>query len=95
LRFIKTVRDETLGAFKVPTLRNIAKTAPYMHSGQFANLAAVLKHYNNKALKAPLGHIDLLPINLSDRELGQLENFLHSLSGSLAVSPSLLQSPNP
>lgn len=94
LHFAKTVRDETLGAFKVPTLRNIAKTAPYMHSGQFADLAAVLKHYNNKVLKAPLGHSDLLPTNLSDHELDQLENFLRSLSGPMAVSSNLLQPPN-
>ncbi|MGR3761112.1 cytochrome-c peroxidase [Roseobacteraceae bacterium NS-SX3] len=36
-----------LGAFKVPTLRNITRTAPYFHSGQFAGLDEVLRFYNN------------------------------------------------
>lgn len=36
-----------VGAFKVPTLRNIAHTAPYFHSGQFANLLEVVEFYNN------------------------------------------------
>lgn len=35
------------GAFRVPTLRNITKTAPYFHSGQFSNLKQVMEFYNN------------------------------------------------
>ncbi len=36
-----------LGVFKVPTLRNIVKTAPYMHDGRFQTLEAVIDHYSN------------------------------------------------
>jgi cytochrome c peroxidase len=83
LRFAKTMKDETIGAFKAPSLRNVAETAPYMHSGQFAGLDAVLQHYNKttSSRKAPIGHSDLLPINLSEQELAQLKAFLHTLTG--------------
>lgn len=43
---VSYVSDE-LGTFKVPTLRNIAITAPYMHDGRFANLSEVIDHYSN------------------------------------------------
>jgi cytochrome c peroxidase len=95
LRFAKTMREETIGAFKAPTLRNVAETAPYMHSGQFADLDAVLDHYNKATTsrKAPIGHSDLLPINLTPEELAQLKAFLHTLSGPPAVAPELLKVP--
>jgi cytochrome c peroxidase len=41
------------GAFKVPTLRNIALTAPYMHDGRFANLEAVIEHYSTGIKNSP------------------------------------------
>ena len=94
LRFAKTLRDETIGAFKVPSLRNVTATAPYMHSGQFTTLAEVLEHYNTRP-RAPIGHSDLLPIDLDEQQLLQLEAFLHTLSGPLAVEAELLQSPLP
>ena len=90
LRFAKTLRDETIGAFKVPSLRNVAETAPYMHSGQFATLTEVLEHYNTRP-KAPIGHSDLLPIDLDKQQLLQLEAFLHTLSGPPDVEAELLQ----
>ena len=96
LRFAKTMKDETIGAFKAPTLRNVAETAPYMHSGQFADLDAVLDHYNKATTsrKAPIGHSDLVPINLATEELVQLKAFLHTLSGPPAVAPELLRAPS-
>jgi len=95
LRFAKTLKDETIGAFKAPTLRNVAETAPYMHSGQLASLDAVLQHYNKATTsrKAPVGHVDLLPINLKQEELDQLKAFLHTLSGPSVVAPALLKAP--
>jgi len=79
LRYIRFTRDDTLASFKIPTLRNIEHTAPYMHAGQFKTLAEVLKHYQNRP-KQSLGHNDLLLLELSDQEIDQLEAFLHSLS---------------
>jgi cytochrome c peroxidase len=92
LRFVKTLGQELPGAFKVPTLRNVAETAPYMHSGQFATLQEVLNHYNQLPA-APIGHSELTPINFSDSELAQLEAFLRSLSGPLATDPTILAPP--
>ena len=67
-------------AFKVPSLRDVAARAPYMHAGQFNTLTEVLEHYN-RAPKAPAGHSELEPLGLSARERRQIEAFLHSLSG--------------
>lgn len=92
LRYAKVMGQELISAFKAPSLRNVADTAPYMHAGQFATLAAVLDHYNHAPIP-PIGHSDLVPLNLSDGELAQLEAFLHTLSSPLAVDPALLAPP--
>ena len=67
-------------AFKVPSLRNVAERAPYMHAGQFGSLSEVIDHYN-RAPKAPGGHTELEPLRLSAQERRQIEAFLRSLSG--------------
>jgi cytochrome c peroxidase len=69
-------------AYKVPSLRNVAERAPYMHAGQFASLAEVLDHYN-RAPAAPLGHSELEPLGLKPSELRQLEAFLRTLTGPI------------
>ena len=92
LKFASTKHTATLGAFKVPSLRNVAETAPYMHSGQFSSLAEVLEHYNT-APRAHIGHNELLPLNLKQRELEQIEAFLHSLSSPPGVAADLLKKP--
>ena len=69
-------------AYKVPSLRNVADRAPYMHAGQFNTLSEVFDHYT-RAPKAPAGHSELEPLRLSPRERGQLEAFLRSLSGGI------------
>lgn len=89
LRFANTKHSATLGAFKVPTLRNIAITAPYFHIGQFANLSEVLNHYN-EAIDAPVGHNEIKPLNLNKNELAQIEAFLHSLSSPPTVAADWL-----
>ena len=66
-------------AFKVPSLRNVARRAPYMHAGQLASLSEVLVHYN-VAPAAPTGHSELKPLGLTARERAQLEAFLRALS---------------
>ena len=71
-------------AFKVPSLRNVADRAPYMHAGQMSTLAQVLQHYN-AAPVAPAGHSELKPLGLTPPELRQLEAFLRSLSGGVRV----------
>jgi len=72
-------------AKRVPTLRNIALTAPYMHDGRFATLAQVLEHYSELGRRAQApegGHQDRrLPQRpLSARERAELSAFLESLT---------------
>jgi cytochrome c peroxidase len=74
------------GGFKVPTLRNIAKTAPYMHSGVFSTLDEVVDFYNKRRGHAvPPGeslsvHWHLLEPDLSATELAALVAFLQTLT---------------
>lgn len=76
-----------LGTFKVPSLKNIAVTAPYMHDGRFTTLEEVVEHYNSgiqnhpnlgNALKGP----DNKPIrlNLTAQQKTDLVNFLKTLT---------------
>jgi cytochrome c peroxidase len=76
-----TQRPEDIGKFKVPTLRNIALTAPYMHDGSFANLEAVIDHY---AAGGKMDHPNksriLRPFRLTGSEKHDLIEFLKSLT---------------
>ncbi|MDI3340652.1 MAG: cytochrome c peroxidase [Sphaerobacter sp.] len=92
LRFLKHDAPELEGAFKTPTLRNVAERAPYMHAGQFATLRDVLDHYN-RVLAAAVGHSELQPLHLSETELAQLEAFLRALSAPPQVPADLLAPP--
>ena len=85
LEFIVTGEHTLDRAYKVPSLRNVAERAPYMDAGQFATLAEVLDHYN-RAPAAATGHSELRPLRLKPVELRQIEAFLRTLSGPIAVS---------
>lgn len=79
LRFMVTEGVTLVGGMKTPTLRNVAETAPYMHTGQMATLADVVAHYSGGGY-ALLGHNELTPLNLTAQEAAQLEAFLHTLT---------------
>lgn len=72
------------GQFKVPTLRNVGVTAPYMHNGMFATLRDVIAYYNEpdqvvpdqKGRDASMGE----PLRLTAAEIEDLENFLLTLT---------------
>jgi cytochrome c peroxidase len=85
LRFIDTDLDTYRGAFKTPTLRNVADHPPYMHAGQFGTLREVLEFYRQAALEAheEEGHQSIEHGDLSDAEIAALEAFLGTLSGPL------------
>jgi len=82
LEFART-GSELIGAFRTPSLRNLENTSPYMHKGQFSTLAETLRHYNEAPL-AMIGHNEAKPLELSGRELQQIEAFLSSLAAPLA-----------
>ncbi|MDB5538491.1 MAG: methylamine utilization protein [Devosia sp.] len=79
LRYMDREGEDLIRAYKPPSLRGVAERAPYMHSGQIATLAAVLRHYN-AAPAAPGGHSELRPMAMSEAELAALEAFLRTLS---------------
>ena len=79
LEFADTTGPELVGAMKTPSLRNVARRAPYMHAGQFATLDAVVEHYD-RAPAAPLGRSELEPLHLTATERRQLVAFLETLS---------------
>jgi len=60
------------GKFKVPTLRNIALTAPYMHNGVLENLTEVVKFYNTRDTNSNWGPAEI-PTNVNKDELGDLK----------------------
>jgi cytochrome c peroxidase len=67
------------GAFKVPSLRGVARTAPFMHDGRFEDLTAVLRHYRSPPLPSVPGAHELRPLKLSDRDIDDLIRFLQTL----------------
>lgn len=84
-RFLITQNEEDINKFKVPSLRNIAKTAPYMHDGRFGSLNSVLNHYqegvsDTQNLDPILKQNGKLGIELTDTEKVQIIAFLNTLT---------------
>jgi cytochrome c peroxidase len=72
--------DEDLARFKVPTLRNLELTSPYMHDGSLEEIDDVIEHYNSGG-KDHVNKSHLIkPLNLSEKEKGQLKAFLLTLT---------------
>ena len=80
-RYAVTKNPDQIGAFKTPTLREISRTAPYMHDGRFATLRAVVEFYDQGGIKNPHQDSLIIPLKLSDQEKEDLVEFLESLSG--------------
>ena len=75
-----TYKREDLEKFKVPTLRNIALTAPYMHDGRFQNLEEIIAHYSQGGQPA-INKSDLIQgFTLSPFEEKALISFLNCLT---------------
>ena len=92
LTYMRTDRIELIGAMRTPSLRNIGRTAPYMHKGQLPNLTEVLEHYNQAKL-ALIGHNEAEPLGLNKKQLQQIELFLNTLDAPIAGSQEWGQSP--
>lgn len=75
-----TNRKEDYLRFKVPTLRNIQFTFPYMHDGRFKSLTDVIKHYNSLGNDKNLPKELANPMNLSDKDRVDLVAFLQTLT---------------
>jgi cytochrome c peroxidase len=83
-RYDITKDPADLGKFKVPGLRNVALTAPYMHNGMFETLEEVVDFYSNPYdfVKDPINMDSLMiePLNFTERQKKDLVNFLHALT---------------
>lgn len=78
-----TKREQDLGRFRVPTLRNIALTAPYMHDGRFATLEQVIDHYAGGGKdEESIGVVEpqIRPLDLNAEEKRELVEFLKHLT---------------
>ena len=82
-RFKVTSKKKDQGAFKTPTLREIALTAPYMHDGSLATLEEVIESYNRGGNPNPYLDPELRPLHLAAEEKKSLLAFLRSLSGTV------------
>ena len=71
------------GDFKTPTLREVARTAPYMHDGSLATLEDVVNFYDAGGRANPFLDAEIGPLRLSEVEKGQLVAFLRTLSGEV------------
>ena len=71
------------GNFKTPTLREVARTAPYMHDGSLATLEDVLEFYSQGGRPNPGLDAEIRPRNFTPEEKRALAAFLRSLSGSI------------
>jgi len=79
MKITQNPKDDRL--FKVPTLRNIKFTFPYMHDGRFKSLNEVIKHYNSGIQVSKTTSKQLLkPMHLSDNDRTDLEAFLKTLT---------------
>ncbi|MCB0661791.1 MAG: cytochrome-c peroxidase [Saprospiraceae bacterium] len=79
-RFRLTLEPADSALFKVPSLRNIAVTGPYMHDGSIATLEEVIDHYNRGGANHPHKNSLLKPLGLTEYETSALKAFLASLT---------------
>jgi cytochrome c peroxidase len=82
-RFHQTQVDTDRGAFKTPTLRNVAHTAPYMHDGSLKTLQAVVDFYAGGGNSNPYLDKEMKSIHLSGQDRTDLVEFLNALTGEL------------
>ena len=71
------------GTFKTPTLREVARTAPYMHDGSLDTLQQVIEFYDRGGNTNPALDPEIRPLRLSDGEKRALAAFLSSLTGTI------------
>jgi cytochrome c peroxidase len=86
------------GAWRTPSLRNVAETGPYMHDGRYATLEEVVAHYNRGGDADAVGTVDIRirPLLLTDGEQADLVEFLRTLSGPpIAAADRIVQHPLP
>jgi cytochrome c peroxidase len=99
-RFSVTNNPKDKGKYRVPTLRNIELTAPYMHDGRYKTLGEVLEFYNCGLKRSP--YVDPLMINmnhggmhLTPQDLVDLKAFLKALTDTVFITNPEYSNPMP
>ncbi len=95
-----TKKKSDLGKFKVPSLRNLVFTAPYMHDGRFETLEEVVEFYSEQVVHAPetdsrMAHAKRGGMQLTDQEKRDIVNFLKTMSDSSFIKDPKYASPFP
>jgi cytochrome c peroxidase len=88
-RFTVTGKEADRGLFKTPTLREVARTSPYMHDGSLATLDDVVEFYNGGGRPNPTSDTGIHPLDLTPAEKRALVAFLRSLSGRVTEGPAI------
>jgi cytochrome c peroxidase len=78
----QTGRNRDFRLQRVPTLRELESTGPYMHDGSIDTLLEVVTSYNAGGLGDPMADTDIRPLELTDQEILDLEAFLRALSAN-------------
>ncbi len=88
LKYLNPEFPDFIAAFKTPTLRNVTRTAPYMHNGDFASLDAVLGFYSDLPGDPIAGHreLTLKPLKLDVAQREALKAFLRTLEAPVPAS---------
>lgn len=95
-RYEVTKREQDRGAFKTPTLRDVALTAPYFHDGSAATLREVVEHYDRGGTPNPFLSPLMLPLGLTEEEKEALVEFQRALTGEMSLQvlgPALVPAP--
>jgi cytochrome c peroxidase len=82
-RFHETKVATDTGAFKTATLRNVARTAPYMHDGSLKTLKEVVDFYAGQGNSNSYLDPEMKKIHLTAQERGDLVEFLQALNGDM------------
>ncbi len=80
---------QDIGKFITPTLREVSRTAPYMHNGMLTTLDDVVEFYNKGGGSHPNKDLLIRPLGLSPSEKAALVAFLKTLSGDEVIPPDL------
>ncbi len=93
-----TRKEKDIGLFKIPSLRNVALTAPYMHDGRFNSLEEVLDFYhedvqNSMNIDSKMGIHHQRKLNLNEEEKACIIAFLHTLTDSIFIQEPAFGNP--
>jgi len=80
--FLVTKHPDDIAAFRTPSLRNVAVTAPYFHDGSARTLWDVVDHYNKGGMANPWLDAEMQPLRLSEAEIADLVAFMASLTSA-------------